>query len=51
MVADSECTEDIEGEAILLMADTDISESKNSKVWYLDSGCSTHMNGNKKWFQ
>lgn len=31
----------------LLMAHTDSSKSTNPKVWYLDSGCSNHMSGNR----
>ena len=33
----------------LLMAITN-SEADKSNLWYLDTGCSNHMTGNKKWF-
>ncbi|GAU44417.1 hypothetical protein TSUD_100640 [Trifolium subterraneum] len=33
----------------LLMAITN-SEVDKSNLWYLDTGCSNHMTGNKKWF-
>lgn len=38
-----------EEEEMLLMAQFD-SEGKSGKVWFLDSGCSNHMCGNKEWF-
>jgi hypothetical protein len=34
----------------LLMAVTN-SDTDKSNLWYLDTGCSNHMTGNKKWFQ
>lgn len=39
-----------EGEALLLMAQTETQETKKSGLWFLDSGCSNHMTGNKEWF-
>ncbi|GAU44851.1 hypothetical protein TSUD_112250 [Trifolium subterraneum] len=33
----------------MLMATTKMSEDK-ANVWYLDTGCSNHMTGNKDWF-
>ncbi|GAU51473.1 hypothetical protein TSUD_95880 [Trifolium subterraneum] len=33
----------------MLMATTKMSEDK-ANVWYLDTGCSNHMTGNKYWF-
>jgi hypothetical protein len=33
----------------MLMATTKLSEDK-ANVWYLDTGCSNHMTGNKDWF-
>lgn len=53
-MAQIDCTEGDGKEAILLMASPDDrepkNESKNSKIWYLDSGCRNHMCGNKNWF-
>jgi hypothetical protein len=34
-------------EEVLLMA---YKEQSQSKIWYLDSGCSNHMCGVKEWF-
>ncbi|KAK2442749.1 putative mitochondrial protein [Trifolium repens] len=39
-----------DGEEMLLMAHTSEKGSCNKKVWFLDSGCSNHMCGNKDWF-
>jgi hypothetical protein len=33
----------------LLMAITNV-EDRNSNFWYLDTRCSNHMWGNKRWF-
>ncbi|CAJ2672444.1 unnamed protein product [Trifolium pratense] len=38
-----------ESEEILLMAHAEHDE-KSVELWFLDSGCSNHMTGNKKWF-
>jgi len=35
---------------MLLMAFMEINQSKRENVWFLDSGCSNHMCGNKEWF-
>lgn len=37
-------------EDLLLMAQTDEAKSEEAQAWYLDSGCSNHMCGNKEWF-
>lgn len=37
-------------EEILLMSCVDKDDSKRDKKWFLDSGCSNHMVGDKKWF-
>nr|AFP55578.1 copia-type polyprotein [Rosa rugosa] len=39
-----------EEEELLLMAYVEINNSKREDVWFLDSGCSNHMCGNRKWF-
>ncbi|PRQ17740.1 putative RNA-directed DNA polymerase [Rosa chinensis] len=39
-----------EKEEMLLMAYVELNNSKMEEVWFLDSGCSNHMSGNKKWF-
>lgn len=39
-----------EEEEMLLMAYVEGSNAKRDDVWFLDSGCSNHMSGNKKWF-
>jgi hypothetical protein len=36
-------------EETLLMAQTEHSNEAREEVWYLDSGCSNHMVGNKDW--
>jgi hypothetical protein len=36
-------------EETLLMAQTDHGNEAREEVWYLDSGCSNHMVGNKDW--
>lgn len=44
--------DDGDEEVLLLMARSDCNESKDQyhKVWFLDSGCSNHMCGNRDWF-
>ncbi|PNY07765.1 putative copia-type polyprotein [Trifolium pratense] len=37
-------------EEILLMAYMDNKQAVNGEIWYLDSGCSNHMTGNKNLF-
>lgn len=39
-----------EEEELLLMAHVELNGSKMEDLWFLDSGCSNHMTGNKKWF-
>lgn len=39
-----------EDEEMLLMAQEDSHQNKKEGVWFLDSGCSNHMSGNKEWF-
>lgn len=39
-----------EEEEMLLMAQVDSHQNKKEGVWFLDSGCSNHMSGNKEWF-
>ena len=38
-----------DSEVVILMAQTEI-VSNDESLWYLDSGCSTHMIGRKDWF-
>ncbi|XP_047148704.1 uncharacterized protein LOC124820956, partial [Vigna umbellata] len=38
-----------DSEVVMLMANTNEDQS-NDVVWYLDSGCSTHMTRKKEWF-
>lgn len=51
-----ECTEKAnyaefdEEEELLLMAHADMSKTEGKRVWFLDSGCSNHMTGEKSWF-
>lgn len=39
-----------EEEELLLMAYEEEKETKKRNVWILDSGCSNHMCGDKRWF-
>lgn len=39
-----------EEEELLLMAYVEDKNAKREGVWFLDSGCSNHMSGNKDWF-
>ncbi|XP_074318153.1 uncharacterized protein LOC141654945 [Silene latifolia] len=39
-----------EEEELLLMAYEVPHQKKQEEVWFLDSGCSNHMTGNKEWF-
>ncbi|XP_004296083.1 PREDICTED: uncharacterized protein LOC101303107 [Fragaria vesca subsp. vesca] len=43
-------TELEEEEELLLMAYVEENKSSREDVWFLDSGCSNHMCGNKRWF-
>lgn len=51
-----ECTEKAnyvefdEKEELLLMAQVDLSKTEGQGIWFLDSGCSNHMTGEKSWF-
>lgn len=42
--------ENVEEEELLLMSYVDFSQTKGEEAWFLDSGCSNHMTGNKEWF-
>lgn len=39
-----------EEEELLLMSHMDMHQTGQEEVWFLDSGCSNHMTGNKGWF-
>lgn len=39
-----------EEEEMLLMSHVELNNSNQEGVWFLDSGCSNHMSGNKQWF-
>lgn len=39
-----------EGEELLLMSYVELNHAQREAVWFLDSGCSNHMSGNKEWF-
>ncbi|MCI03820.1 retrovirus-related Pol polyprotein from transposon TNT 1-94, partial [Trifolium medium] len=39
-----------DSEEVLLMAYDEDSSNSNSKLWFIDSGCSNHMSGVKAWF-
>ena len=49
-LAGKEETNFVESEEVLLMAYVQKEEATNSEIWYLDSGCSNHMSGNKSLF-
>jgi RNase H-fold protein (predicted Holliday junction resolvase) len=40
----------LENDVLLLMAHSETKELTKEEVWFIDSGCSNHMTGNKKWF-
>ncbi|GAU11414.1 hypothetical protein TSUD_344050 [Trifolium subterraneum] len=46
---DANYAEFVNEEETLLMASTDHGNAIREKTWYLDSGCSNHMIGNKDW--
>lgn len=39
-----------EEEELLLMSYVELNQAKREEVWFLDSGCSNHMTGNREWF-
>lgn len=39
-----------EEEELLLMSYVEMHQAKREEVWFIDSGCSNHMSGNKGWF-
>jgi len=39
-----------EEEELLLMAHTEASKAEGKGIWFLDSGCSNHITGDKTWF-
>ena len=39
-----------EGEELLLMSYVELNHANREEVWFLDSGCSNHMSGNREWF-
>ena len=39
-----------EEEEILFMSYVEVNNSKREDMWFLDSGCSNHMWGNRQWF-
>ncbi|KAI5411610.1 hypothetical protein KIW84_056615 [Lathyrus oleraceus] len=41
--------EEKDEEEILLMYYVEIKHGEKEEVWFLDSGCSNHMSGNKRW--
>ena len=38
-------------ESLFMMVTTTSNESCNSESWFLDTGCSNHINGNKTWLR
>ena len=41
---------ELEEEELFLMSYAGIHQEKKEEIWFLDSGCSNHMTGNKEWF-
>ena len=41
-------SDDSDGESVLLMA-SETDDMNSSEWWYMDTGCSNHLTGNKKW--
>lgn len=41
--------EDNDSDDVLIMSNTQ-SNTEQTNMWYLDSGCSYHIIGNKNWF-
>ncbi|CAL1409822.1 unnamed protein product [Linum trigynum] len=41
---------DLKDDMLLMASVEEICEEVNTDWWFLDSGCSNHMTGNKKWF-
>ena len=37
-------------EELLLISYIEFKQAKMEDVWFLDSGCSNHMTGNRRWF-
>ena len=43
-------TEADEGDELTLMVHEGNASEKTMEIWFLDSGCSNHMSGNREWF-